>query len=1221
MSFTQSRHEPRATGNQSERSEDPDSAGQPATRWQFFIDRGGTFTDCLGRSPAGELQCVKILSSDHAPLEGIRKILELADEAPIPACEVKMGTTIATNALLERKGRPHALLITRGFADVLQIGTQQRPDIFEIRIIKPSVLYQSVVEIDERIAANGEILCSPELSKIQQQLQSLRMHDIDNLAIVFLHGFAFPEHEKIVADLARSLGFQNISCSHEVCPEIGLTARGDTTTADAYLTPLLLTYLRTLEEQLPGSQLKMMQSSGGLIEANRFRGHNAILSGPAAGVVACARLGRWFGFPKIIGFDMGGTSTDVSRFDGEFERVYETVTAGVRIKAPMLSIHTVAAGGGSICKFVSGRLTVGPESAGANPGPLCYDLKDGLGNSQASELTTTDVNLFLGRLLPENFPFELHRERVAQKIDEIRQQCKIEGHDLSAQQIAEGFLNVVNWNMAQAIKEISVARGHDVREYVLCCFGGAGGQHACAIARHLGIRKILLHPLAGVLSAYGIGLADTIWEGSSPAARLPLDENSLQQLEAELQRLALEGEKLIRAQGFLPAALRTVRKLDLRYVGTETPLTIIEPADRDYWREFTEKHRQLYGYVREERGVEILQCRVETIGATDMAPPVTNKIEKHFPTPTRLAPVIFKNKEWQAAVFRREELTPGAIVHGPAIILEKIATILVEPDFVANVDGFGNIILEPVDDGQSRDRLAAYPTSEVDPIALEIFNNLFMSIAEQMGNVLRRTAISTNIKERLDFSCALFDATGNLVANAPHIPVHLGAMGESVRSVLQTHVEIAPGDVFATNNPFGGGSHLPDITVVTPVFSKNDSARPIFFTASRAHHAEIGGITPGSMPPFSTRLEEEGVLLDNVKLVEAGKFNETLFANLFTTGKYPTRNLADNRADLQAQMASNHTGVRLLEDLVEHYGLETVLAYMRHVRDNAARQVREALRRIPAGSYHFQDAMDDGTPIAVRIIISGENARVDFTGTGKENEYNLNAPPAVVRAAVLYVFRCLVNERIPLNDGCIEPIRMIIPEKCIINPTRGRAVVGGNVETSQRVVDVLLGALGVAAASQGTMNNLTFGDETFGYYETICGGAGAAENYHGASAVHTHMTNTRITDPEVLETRHPVRLLQFSIRPNSGGNGRWRGGDGVIRHFKFLKDLKISLLAQRRQIAPFGLKHGDAGKPGENIRIQVDGTRVPLEGNASYQAERGEELMICTPGGGGWGKG
>lgn len=1188
-------------------------------RWQFYIDRGGTFTDCLGRSPTGELKCVKVLSSDHAPLEGIRKILALEKDAPIPPCEVKMGTTIATNALLERKGRTHALLITRGFADALQIGTQQRPDIFEIRIVKPSVLYQTVVEIDERLAANGEVLRAPDLPKIQQQLETLRAQGIDNLAIVFLHGFAFPQHEKIVADLARSFGFQNISCSHEVCPEIGLTARGDTTTADAYLTPLLITYLRTLKDQLPGSRLQMMQSNGGLIEAPRFRGQNAILSGPAAGVVACARLGSWFGFPKIIGFDMGGTSTDVSRFDGEFERVYETVTAGVRIKAPMLSIHTVAAGGGSICKMVAGRLTVGPESAGANPGPLCYGLKDELGNFKAGELTTTDVNLFLGRLLPENFPFQLNHERVAQKVAEIRRQCLAEGQNLSWYQIAEGFLEVVNLKMAQAIKEISVARGHDVREYVLCCFGGAGGQHACAVARHLGIKRILLHPLAGVLSAYGIGLADTIWEGSSPVARFPLNENSLQQLEIEFQRLAREGEKLIGAQGFSPAALRTIRKIDLRYIGTETPLTISEPADRDYGREFIEKHRQLYGYVREARGVEIMQCRVEVVGTTDIAPPVENRNEKHFSLSVRLTLVIFKNKEWQASVFRREELTPGTVVRGPAIILENIATIFVEPGFVASADGFGNIILEPTDDGQSVDSLTAYSTIEVDPIALEIFNNLFMSIAEQMGNVLRRTAISTNIKERLDFSCALFDAQGNLVANAPHIPVHLGAMGESVHSVLQAHTKIAPGDVFVTNNPFGGGSHLPDITVVTPVFSKHDSTQPIFFTASRAHHAEIGGITPGSMPPFSTRLEEEGVLLDNVKLVAAGKFNETLFADLFTTGKYPTRNLADNRADLQAQMASNQTGVRLLEELVEHCGLETVLAYMRHVRDNAARQVREALRRIPTGSYHFQDAMDDGTPIVVRITIAGENATVDFTGTGKESEYNLNAPPAVVRAAVLYVFRCLVNERIPLNDGCMEPICLIIPEQSIINPTRGRAVVGGNVETSQRVVDVLLGALGIAAASQGTMNNLTFGDETFGYYETICGGVGAAKKYHGANAVHTHMTNTRITDPETLETRYPVRVMQFSIRPNSGGNGRWRGGNGVIRHFKFLKGLKVSLLSQRRRTLPFGLSDGKPGKVGENIRVHLDGTRELLEGNASFQAEGGEELMICTPGGGGWG--
>jgi 5-oxoprolinase (ATP-hydrolysing) len=1018
--------------------------------------------------------------------------------------------------------------------------------------------------------------------------------------------------------MARSLGFRNVSCSHEVCPEIGLTARGDTTTADAYLTPLLATYLRTLQAQLPGSTIKMMQSSGGLIEAGRFRGHNAILSGPAAGVVACARLGRWFGFPKIIGFDMGGTSTDVSRYDGEFERVYETVTAGVRIKAPMLLIHTVAAGGGSICKMVAGRLTVGPESAGADPGPLCYDLKDEVGNPKAADLTVTDVNLFLGRLLPENFPFPLNRDRAVQKIEKIQRQCQAEGQSLNAYEIAEGFLEVINLKMAQAIKEISVARGHDVREYVLCCFGGAGGQHACALARHLGIRRILLHPLAGVLSAYGIGLADTIWEGSSPVARFPLNENSLHQLEKDFQRLAAEGQRLIREQGFPASAIRTVRKLDLRYVGTETPLTIIEPQDGDYWREFTEKHRQLYGYVREHRAVEILQCRVEVIGVTDMAPPISTEAEIHSPTPSRFAPAVFHGKESQAAVFRREELTVGAKVRGPAIILESIATIVVEPDFVAMVDGYGNVLLEPI---VAVAKPTVRYTIEADPVALEIFNNLFMSIAEQMGNILRRTAISTNIKERLDFSCALFDAEGNLVANAPHIPVHLGAMGESVRAVLQAHPEMAPGDVFVTNNPFGGGSHLPDITVVTPVFSETDHTAPIFFTASRAHHAEIGGITPGSMPPFSKRLEEEGVVLDNVKLVERGKFNETLFAKLFTTGEFPTRNLSDNRADLQAQMAANHNGVRLLQELVGRYGLETVLAYMRHVRDNAARQVREALRRIPAGRYHFADAMDDGTPIVVRITIAGETATIDFTGTGKENDGNLNAPPAVVRAAVLYVFRCLVAERIPLNDGCLEPLRIIIPENCMINPAPGRAVVGGNVETSQRVVDVLVGALGVAAASQGTMNNLTFGDATFGYYETIAGGVGAAENYHGASAVHTHMTNTRITDPEILETRHPVRLLQFTIRRNSGGNGRWRGGDGAIRHFKFLKDLQISILSQRRRLAPFGLAGGESGKMGENVRVLVDGTQIRLEGNASYHAQAGEELIICTPGGGGWGKG
>ncbi len=1182
--------------------------------WQFWIDRGGTFTDCLARSPEGAVTSTKVLSSDEAPLEGIRALLGLPAGAPIPACVAKMGTTIATNALLERTGRAHALVITRGFADALAIGTQQRPELFEVRVTKPAVLYSAVVEVAERVSAAGEVLKAHDPEEVRGQLEGLRAGGITGLAVVFLHGYAFPQHEELVADIARELGFAQVSTSHEVCPEIGLTARGDTTTVDAYLTPLLTAYLAHLAESLPGSEIKMMQSGGGLTEAAAFRGHNAILSGPAAGVVAFARLGGWFGFPRVIGFDMGGTSTDVSRFDGAFDRVYESVTAGVRVRAPMILIHTIAAGGGSICKLAAGRLVVGPESAGSDPGPLCYDLRDESGAPKASELAVTDVNLFLGRLLPENFPFELDRARVGARVEEIRRECCAGGREMSAYQVAEGFLEVLNLRMAQAIKEISVARGHDVREYVLCCFGGAGGQHACAVARHLGIRKVLLHPLAGVLSAFGMGLADTIWERSAPAGGRELDGGTLAALEGVFARLEGEGREAVAAQGFSPEDIRLKRKLDLRYRGTETPITVTRPADGDYLREFTAQYQQLYGYVRETRAVEVVQCRVEAAGRSDVPAPELSQSgpAEYEPAPERFTTAVFGGEEMRTPVFRREELEPGARLAGPAIILEPIGTVVVEPGFTAALDGRANVILEP---GAAKPAPAPRRTTQVDPVALEVFNNLFMSIAEQMGGILRRTAVSTNIKERLDFSCAVFDSGGRLVANAPHIPVHLGAMGESVRAVTAAWPRMRAGDVFVTNNPFRGGTHLPDITVVTPVFDP-ERERPDFFVASRAHHADVGGITPGSMPAFSKTLEEEGILLEDVRLVAGGSFKEELFAEFFRTA----RNATDNRADLEAQIAANNAGAGLVAELVEHYGREVVTAYMGHVRDNAARQVREALSRIPDGEHAFEDAMDDGTAIRVTVTVSGSSATLDFTGTGPESQGNLNATSAVVRAAALYVFRSLVHERIPLNEGCLEPITIKVPERSLLNPSPGRAVVGGNVETSQRITDVLIGALGLAAASQGTMNNVTFGDDEFGYYETISGGVGAAEGYAGASGVHTHMTNTRITDPEVLEVRHPVRLKEVGLRRGSGGAGRWPGGDGVVRHFEFLKPLEVSILSERRERAPYGMAGGEPGRKGENVRIRTDGTEERQAGRASYRAEAGEELIIRTPGGGGWGK-
>ena len=1188
------------------------------SHWQFWIDRGGTFTDCIGCAPSGQLHLAKVLSSDDAPLKGIRQILKLEKHKPIPPCEIKMGTTIATNALLERKGARHALVITRGFADVLEIGTQARSDIFQYRIQKQSILYDAVIEVDERIDAGGKILCAPDLEKVHEQLADLLQRGIENLAIVLLHSFAFPNHENQIAQLARGLDFKHVSCSHEVCPEIGLTARGDTTTADAYLTPLIRGYINRLRQQLPGSKLKMMQSNGGLIDAEMFRGHNSILSGPAAGVVACAAIGEQSGYSKIIGFDMGGTSTDVSRYDGNFEHIYETAVplAGIRIKTPMIHIHTVAAGGGSICKVVGGRLTVGPESAGSDPGPLCYDIRDSGGLLKASELTVTDINLFLGRVLPENFPFPLDQKNVITKIQGVVTALKQTGSNQTAYNVAEGFWQIANLKMAQAIKEITVARGHDVRDYVLCCFGGAGGQHACAIARQLGIKKILLHPFAGILSAYGMGLADTVWTGSAPVACLPLNRDSfvlLKDLFAELQK---KGSEVILENGHQSEDIVTIKKIDLRYIGTETSLTISEPDDENYFAAFVQQHQQLYGYVREDREIEILQCRVEVIGKTRQSLPQIKKIKPYQPEPERAVQAFFSGDEVKIPFFLRDDLKPGATIAGPALILESIGTIVIEPDFKAQIDGYGHIIIEEISENQTA---LAFDKHGQDPVGLEIFNHLFMSVAEQMGTVLRRTAVSTNIKERLDFSCAVFDDKGSLVANAPHIPVHLGAMGESVRSIRAVHSEMQEGDVFVTNNPFRGGSHLPDITVVTPIFIH--TSQPVFFVASRAHHADVGGITPGSMPPFSKNIDEEGLLIDNIKIVEAGDFNESLFDKLFTEDEYPPRRIKDNRADLQAQIAANHNGVQQMQELCKRYSLETVLAYMNYVRENAAAQVRQALQKIPDGIHQFRDEMDDGSTIAVKIDIREQQAFIDFSGTAGESDNNLNAPRAIVSSAILYVFRSLVAENIPLNEGCLDPLQIIIPEKCLLNPEFGRAVAGGNVETSQRIVDVLFGALGLAAASQGTMNNTTFGDATFGYYETIAGGVGAAEGYHGAHGVHSHMTNTRITDPEVLETRHPIMLKRFSLRRDSGGAGLFHGGHGVIRHFHFLKDLQVSLLTQRRKRPPYGMAGGEPGQVGKNIRVKANGEKISLSGSESYHAETGEELIVCTPGGGGWGRG
>lgn len=1298
--------------------------------WEFWIDVGGTFTDCLGRAPDGTLRTHKLLSSgvyrgklgpdsnrsrirdphrasdphrffegyrlrlahapnaDHdshpveaivrqfdaeqgvlyldeplpfdpmegqdyelfsgeeAPVVGIRWLLRKTLAESIGPAHVRLGTTRGTNALLERQGAATALITTRGFRDVLRIAWQNRPRLFDLYIKRPTDLYRAVVEIDERIDAQGQILRSPDADAIRRDLSRLKEQGIESLAICLLNSYQNRLHEETVRKIGEEMEFSQISVSSHLAPMQRIVPRGDTTVVDAYLTPIIRAYVAGIRAKLPEASLKLMTSSGGLIDAERFVGKDSILSGPAGGVVGVAQVAAEAGFPRAIGFDMGGTSTDVSRYDGEFERRYSMEVndpesqTGIRIVAPMLAIETVAAGGGSICDFDGQKLVVGPRSAGSTPGPACY--------GGGGPLTVTDVNLFLGRVLPDHFAFPLDKEIVRSRLEEISAKiAKAGGKRLSLDQLASGFVTIANAKMAAAIKKISIARGYDARDYVLVGFGGAGAQHTCAIARELGIKRILQHPHAGILSAFGIGMADVKRFAERHVGSL-LGDDLLRTLEPVFLELGEQLRSEVLAEG-IPAEriLPPRRFLDLRYRGQDSTITIAEPRPGDssgrsarnpipdYRADFEQRHRRLYGFHFPERPVEILALRVEVAGVTSKPNRDRAECKPRVPVATHSTHAFFDDGWRDTAVHERANLKPGDRIPGPAILLEPISTIVLEPGWEAEVTAIGDILLTDVGAAARSLDLGA----EVDPVILELFNNQFASIAEQMGATLQKTSLSTNVKERLDFSCALFTREGSLVVNAPHIPVHLGAMGETVRRLIADVDVMHPGDVFVTNDPYRGGSHLPDVTVVTPVFDRT-GREILFFTGSRAHHAEIGGIVPGSMPPFSQSLAEEGVLIRAFRLVHGERSSEDSLRRLLSGGPYPSRSVEENVADINAAVAANQTGAQRLNDLVARYGLDTIRAYMGHIQRAAERKMRAALLKFPEGRYSFRDRLDTGAVIAATITIRhgslegipGGEAIVDFTGTGPVTPDNLNANSAITRAAVLYCFRCLIDEDIPLNDGVLAPVTIHLPENCLLNPpahddpSKCAAVGGGNVETSQRIVDVVFGALGIVAASQGTMNNFLFGRTSteaspgFGYYETIGGGAGAGPGFRGASAVHTHMTNTRITDAEVMEARYPVRVREFSIRGESGGSGRFPGGNGIVREIEFLAPVDISLITNRRRTDPYGAAGGGPGARGRNLLLPGgSGEFVELGSSEQRSLAAGDVLRIETPGGGGFG--
>ncbi|WP_292379261.1 hydantoinase B/oxoprolinase family protein [Methanosarcina sp. UBA289] len=1249
----------------------------PKAGWQFWIDRGGTFTDIVARSPDGKLITYKLLSDDpchykDAAMHGIRQILGLPGNEPLPAEiveSVKMGTTVGTNALLEWKGERTVLVINRGFGDALRIGYQNRPDIFAQKIELPEQLYERVIEVSGRVGADGIELVPLDLENAKKELETAFEAGIRSAAIVLMHAYRYPEHELKLGKLAREIGFTQVSLSHQASPLIKLVSRGETTVVDAYLSPVLRRYVnmvqKSLEDESEGKEngdrtetdsgdgaekesedgtekengngtkndsgdgkenkvkrsprLMFMQSSGGLTDAETFQGKDCILSGPAGGIVGAVATSEMAGARKIITFDMGGTSTDVAQYSGEYERSLETEIAGVRLRSPMMRIHTVAAGGGSILHYEGGRFRVGPDSAGSDPGPACY--------RKGGPLTVTDCNVMLGKLQPEFFPRifgpeanqPLDSELVRRKFEELAERVsgkgKNEGNIRTPEQVSEGFLSVAVENMANAIKKISIQRGYNIKEYTLCCFGGAAPQHACRVADSLGIKSIFIHPYAGVLSAYGMGLADQRlikerYIGSE------LSDALIESLKSVFSGLEHKGRLLMREQGMKESRITALYKVHMRYAGSDTQL-VIDFADKDGLRkDFEKDHRKRFGFIMEGKALIVEAISVETIGINErVLDPLLEIEENPILSPVATVQMYSDGEFHETPVFQREELKPGTCISGPAVLIEKNTTIVIEPDWKGAITERDHLFLKreiPLS------ALRAIGT-DVDPVMLEIFNNRFMSVAEQMGFTLQNTAHSVNIKERLDFSCALFDREGNLVANAPHIPVHLGSMGECVKALIQTKLkEMHIGDVYLINSPYHGGTHLPDITVVTPMFGS--SGEILFYLASRGHHADVGGISPGSMPPGSRSIEEEGVLSEGTKIVNQGRFCEEKLKAWLGSGKYPARNPEQNLADIRAQIAANEKGLFELRRMIEEFSLETVEAYMEHVQDNAEEAVRRVIDRLTDGEFTY--SLDDGNVIKVKVTIDRKNrgARIDFTGTSPQLSNNFNAPASVCIAAVLYAFRTLVKSDIPLNAGCLRPLEIIIPKGSLLRPEPPAAVVAGNVETSQYIVDALFGALGTLAASQGTMNNFTFGNADLQYYETVCGGSGAGSGFSGTDAVHTHMTNSRITDPEILETRFPVLLEEFSIREGSGGDGKFKGGNGVVRKLRFLQDMNAAILSSHRKLPPFGLKGGMPGKCGRNALIRRDGSVLEIEGQAEVELKSGEFFVIETPGGGGYGE-